>query len=180
MFKLISFLLFLPCFFLFTLDSLAYQYRLEEINFKNETISLTLNDSSVWETSSKNLEEIQKFQKSDLVIITANNSWFQSEYPLRVINPRTESSINIKNLFCPLIDNLSARFLANLDLKRNILTLNDNLSFSVNPKDFSLYQTWQEGDFILIGRNSELLTIYTYSDILINLSTNSYVRAAPF
>jgi len=180
MFKFINFLLFLPCCFLFTLDFLAYQHRLEEVNLKTGSISLTLKDSSVWETSSENLEEIKIFQISDPVIVTANNSWFQSEYPLRVINQRTLSSINIKTLFCPLIDNPFARFLTNLDLERNALMLNDSLAFSLNSKDLALYQTWQEGDFILIGINSEWLTTYTYPVILINLSTNSYVRAAPF
>ena len=178
MYQFILFFLMTPYLFLGALDFLAYQHRLEEINFKSSAMTLTLDDSSVWEIDKDCLEELGDYQISDPIIITSNKNWLPTKYPFTLVNQRTRNSVNIKNLFCPLIDNPFARSLLSLDLKEPMITLSDQLIFFLEAQDQLIYEAWQEGDFILIGINSEWFSKYRF--ILINLSTNTYVQANSF
>jgi hypothetical protein len=199
MFKICFFLLSFFGTLLQAFDSSFYQHSIQAINPEN--LTLTLTDSSVWQIDKIGFKDLEAFSVDDHIFITINNNCLKyiaelpTDYPFRLINQKTKTCINCKTLFCPLIDNPSVRSLALLDLEQKNITLSDQLTFALHPNDLSVYQSWQTGDLILLGVNSEWLTtckmalvnlgldqhyFNVYPTILINLSTNSYVRAKPF
>ncbi|MFA5250029.1 MAG: hypothetical protein WC371_01300 [Parachlamydiales bacterium] len=148
-------------------------YQIEKL----EAETIILNDHSVWQTSLEDALELKNFQTGDRIIITANSSWYDwwayPEYAFRLINQRTQSSINLKNRLGPMIDNPFSRYVVALD--QNRITLSENLAFQLQTEDASFYQAWAAGDLIFIGKNAEKLTSFPW--LLINFSTNSAVRA---
>ncbi len=192
MFKFLSFLSFAIS--VFALDISEYQYFITKIepSDTHKSLFFTLNDSSIWETAYENLEELLKFEPNDFFIITINNNWFYQkksclkkwifkeslDFSFRLINPTTHKAINANNLFLPLINHPEARFIHDLDLQKQSLTINNNLVFMLHDKDFPTYKNWTAGDSIIIGQNHKFFTKYRF--LLINLNTNNYVRAIPF
>lgn len=139
--------------------------------------SVELENGSVWRTSPYDGRKALSWRVSDPLAITQNTSWF-SRYTYRIINKNTHSSIEADLFLGPIQNGEYTLYVVALDGNRGEMMLTDNSHWEVCPSDAPIFSNWAINDAIIIGFNSGWES--NYEGLLINVTTNNFVRAKQY
>jgi len=140
--------------------------------------SMMIEDGSIWQLGSYDRDLIRYWFINDPLVITQNGDWFSS-YDYRIINRNTGSSVAVNLLQGPVLDDPHSRQIAAIDLQAGIVILSpDDLHWSISSRDRYQLDKWVPGDYVIVGINTGWDS--SFANILINVATNSFVRAKQY
>jgi len=135
---------------------------------------LVIEDGSEWGVKDCYKNEIFSWKEQDSILITLNDSFFSiyfQNYKYKMINTRTNTSIEVKILLGPELDNLNTLQILSLNPYTNEITLSDNTVWKCDPAQFSLFANRPPGDCIIVGTNIKgYLFNRDYDNIFINVN----------
>ncbi len=151
-------------------------------SFKIDGSQVVIEDSSVWKIAPNQKSTILSWETSNNnlspvnIYITQNTNWFfYSDYKYKIVNADTGAFVYANLYLGPLLDNQDANIVVGIDQYRGIVELNNGTVWKVDSFDLGTFRKWLLKDHIIIGKNSSWFT--DKEMILINVETNSYVRA---
>jgi hypothetical protein len=140
---------------------------------------LTLEDFSEWKVSSKDQNTLFSWYSQNAVVpITISPNYFSCRYSYYLTNQNTGSYVRANLVGAPLRDSEQAVTINGFDRyghEKSSIYLSNGTYWLVSKADMSLTKNWFIDDLIIIGNNSDWLSYNTH--ILINIHTNTYVRA---
>jgi len=139
--------------------------------------TVEIEDGSVWQVHPSHAYKVLGWLTSDSLTITQNTSWF-SRYNYRIINKRTNQSVEVNLSLGPLTNGPYTRYIVAADLDRKEIMLNDNTHWAISWFDTSTFNKWALNDAIIIGINSGF--DHKCESILINVTNNDSLRAHQF
>lgn len=139
--------------------------------------TLEIEDGSVWKVHPSHAYKVLDWRTSDSLIITQNTSWF-SRYNYRIVNKTTNQSAEVDLSLGPITNGPYTRYIVAADINRKEIMLNDGTHWAVSWFDTSIFNKWALNDAIIIGINAGF--DYKCESILINVTTNDYLRAHQF
>lgn len=134
-----------------------------------------LEDTSIWRIMDADGWATQDWLSTDALHIMTNRSWFSSPYRYFLANLNTGVRVRVSPEVGPKLSWSLRRFIYDRNLYTREVILNDGSLWTVSSNDDEVFSTWLPDDSIVIGVNDDWLS-YKRPNILINLSTNSYVR----
>jgi hypothetical protein len=135
-----------------------------------------LQNGSNWHVADPDSVELLSWRVNDYSVITPNH--YSSDYAFYITNQSNGSYVRVNVVDGPRIGGLYTTLIAGMDLSTNFrrsVYLNNNSYWSIDSSDFTITDNWQVGDPIIMGRNDQWFT--SYATILINITTNTWVRA---
>lgn len=151
------------------------------VDYSQNENAFTLENFSKWVAS--DLEAIKNWKVEDELYITQNQAIF-SAYRFAIVNPRLQKAIPISLLREPLPIDSKMFFILKIDPANDVITLSNQVEYSIDPHDHGALRKFSENDRVIIGFNSSdklddtILDYYKFY-ILINTTCNSYIRANP-
>ena len=140
--------------------------------------SVMIEDGSIWQVNYYDLYKIRYWLIDDPLVITQNREWFSS-YDYRIINRNTGASVAVNLSQGPVLDHPHSRRIAAIDLNQGIVILYPgDLHLSISSRDHYQMSGWAPGDYVIVGINTGWDS--NFESILINVATNSFVRAKQF
>ena len=145
--------------------------------------SLELEDGSVWKLPSPDGKAALYWEANVPIAITQNTSWFSRKYKYRLIyNPQSQNPISIDaNLhFGPYKNGEYTLYAADFNHPSKRMVLSDFSQWEIYSWDSSKFSEWQPNDVIIIGFNSCGFFDSNYEALLINVTTDDYIRARQY
>ena len=148
-------------------------YRVKSIGATGKT--LTFDNETIWEVSNSSYNTIRSWTPGAYVVIIPNTSWFSS-HTYRIENTYDHSSITANLSEGPFMK--YAIFISFIDRMTNTVGLTDNSIWAIssNSRDSKLFNSWQNGQAILIGENRGWFG-WPNGNILININENEYISS---
>ncbi len=138
---------------------------------------LYLQNGSRWKIADTDSIELVSWRVNDYSVISPNH-FYADDYAFYITNQSNGSYVRANVVEGPRIGGLYTILISGMDVNSNFrrsVYLNNNSYWSVDERDFSITDTWQIGDPIIMGRNDQWFT--SYATLLINIATNTSVRA---
>ena len=140
---------------------------------------LTLEDFSEWKVSEHDQSELFSWYARDAVIpVVITPNYFSTRYSYYLTNQNTGSYVKANLVGAPLRNSEEAITITGFDRyghEKSSIYLSNGTFWLVSSCDLSLTKNWYVDDLVIIGKNSEWFSFNTH--ILINIHTNTYVRA---
>lgn len=136
---------------------------------------LELEDGSVWEVASQDIEKLFSWYPNDSVVIIPVLSW-KYPYDYRLLNQNNLSFVHVSLKAVPLKANKKCYKLRGMDLGSGMIYLDNSSSLQVNALDVAILEGWELNDPILIGGNTSN-DWQDFSRLLINVRCMNDVRA---
>jgi hypothetical protein len=141
--------------------------------------TLELEDRSRWVIAPPDVYKITGWEPNDVVVLTPHSSFFSIyKFQFSLSNLTRKSYVRVNLDLHPCDYKKKCRWVISLDKFGNRLFLNDGSSWKIHPDDTLLLQDWDLNDFIVYGKNDQLLTSFPF--LLINARLNHYIRAIEF
>lgn len=137
---------------------------------------LELEDGSQWSVKPSDRFKTHNWYTTDILTLTANHSWFSGEYLFRITNISQNESLEVKLSRKPDYNGLSTYWIVAIDYVSQQLHLNDGSIWNLSSFHYMTFKDWMVNDTIILGHN-EGFCAKTWSNILVNCDTNSYVEA---
>lgn len=170
---MISFILLLAT----ILDKPSSQHLLTSKDIFRDT--LELEDHSKWVVAPPDIYKTVGWESQDHLVLTPHQSLFSIyKFQYSVSNLTRNSSVRANFASSPCDYNTLSRWVISINVFANRLFLSDGSSWKIAPEDASLFKDWSINDFIIYGKNDQLLTAFPF--ILINARLNHHVRAVEF
>ncbi len=141
--------------------------------------TLELEDHSKWEIAPPDTYKVVGWEPQDKMVLTPHYSWFSIyKYQFSMTNLTRNSYVRVNFVSHPCDYKKMARWVISIDKFSNKLFLNDGTCWNIHPSDVPLFKEWDVNDFIVYGRNDQLLAQYPY--LLIHVRLNHSIRAQEF
>lgn len=141
--------------------------------------SVMLEDGSTWSVSVEDWYKALNWYTTDLVVLSPHE-WSTYLHPYRMTNQNTGESIQVSLTLGPIYAGLYTYWITSTSYWfSNAATLNDGSTWTMDDYDSNynnVSRTWMPNDTIIIGVNDGLYASI-YPNILINVNTNTWVRA---
>ncbi len=145
------------------------EYFLVQMN--PEISHFQIDDGSTWEIDSKDSEAFTAWSVGDSLGFFIQQSWAQKErFVFR--NNDKNSSVRASLISTPNEYRGAAQWIAYIDPSVASVFLGNGATFSLYPRDVSIFKNWHCDDFILVGDYDVSYTPYTH--ILFNFRTQEY------
>ena len=145
-----------------------------EVNYADSLVMLE--DGSQWRVAGEDYLTLISWRLHDPAYITPN--YYYSDFKFYITN-QADGSYVLANLVNAPIRGAPYTFsITGMDLQsygKKGIHLSNGTFWSVSDLDAHILQNWVIDDLVIIGRNSEWFT--SNRNILINVSTNNFVRA---
>ncbi len=145
--------------------------------------SVELGDHSIWTIAPVDVYKFAAWEISDTLILSHNTApywtyyWYGDfDYFLTNLTQNSYVRVHFGSHPCDYQD--SSCWVISLDKFSHRLFLNDGTAWKVHPDDTPHFQNWTINDFIVYGKNDQLLS--SYPDLLINVRLKHHVRAVKF
>lgn len=132
---------------------------------------LELEDGSQWKVADGDYLELLSWGNGDIVEISPH--YFSSSYSYYITNRDTGSYVRGNLVNAPLRESPYAVTITGTKY-RHFFSLSNGSSWKISSSDLYLVHNWYVDDLVIIGNNSEWFSSYTH--ILINIHTNTFVR----
>lgn len=132
---------------------------------------LELEDGSQWKVSDEDFKEVASWEDHQMVEISPNR--LSSSYEYYITNKATDSYIQVSLLKAPLRGSPYAITITGMNYRHSFF-LSNGTSWEIASSDLYLARNWYVNDLVIIGVNNEWFSSYTH--ILINIHTNTFVR----
>lgn len=136
--------------------------------------AVILDDCSVWRVNPTDLNKFPNWKAGDFLLITQNRNWF-SHYNYRIINHSRQESMEAYLHEKPDINGKHSHSIFAMNFDNGKLVFKNNSVWELCQSDYSTYRNWAINDLIIVGINTGWQSDYTH--ILINIDTDSWVRA---
>lgn len=134
-----------------------------------------LEDTSIWRVLDVDHWATQDWLSTDALHLTMNKTWFYTDYRFCLCNLNTRVKVRVKPEVGPKRSWALRRFIYDRNLQTREVILNDGSFFKVSSYDDAQFANWLPDDSVVIGVNDGWLS-YKRPNLLINLSTNDFVR----
>lgn len=134
-----------------------------------------LEDTSIWRVLDVDNWATQDWLSTDSLHLTMNKAWFYTDYRFCLCNLNTRFKVRVKPEVGPKRSWALRRFIYDRNLFTREVILNDGSFFKVSSYDDAQFANWLPDDSVVIGSNDDWLS-YKRPNLLINLSTNDFVR----
>lgn len=139
---------------------------------------IKLEDGSYWSVNPDQQGLLKEWLEGDPLAITqAPKKWLWGNnnlYPYVIYNRRTDEYISVKYATEPELHSFYRRYIVEINRgERNpFLVLNDNTVWPLDEKSRSTWESWVQGDVIIIGSNNVYLNWFN-PNILINCNAGA-------
>jgi len=123
------------------------------------------------------LDKLPNWKANEFILVTQNRNWF-SRYLYRIINHSRQESVEVYLHEKPEIDGEHSHSIFAMNFDKGKVVLNNTTVWELYQTDYYTYRNWAINDLIIIGINTGWGSEYTH--ILINVDTDSWVRAKLF
>jgi hypothetical protein len=138
--------------------------------------TVTLEDQSTWVVAPPDVYKISGWEPRHAMMLTPHHSYFSSyKFQYTLSNLTLKSSVRVNFVSHPCDYTPKCRWVISLNTYANRLFLNDGSTWKIHPDDAPLFKDWGINDFIVYGKNDQLLTTFPF--ILINTRLDHFVRA---
>jgi|SRR3569832_259873 len=138
--------------------------------------ALELEDHSKWEIAPPDAYKVVGWQPQDKMVLTPHWSWFSSyKYQYSMTNLTRNSHIRVNFISHPCDYKQKAQWIISIDKFSSKVFLSDGTSWSIHPNDAPLIKEWDINDFIIYGKNDQLLNTHPF--LLIHVRLNHAARA---
>lgn len=136
-----------------------------------------LEDTSIWRIMDADIWAMQDWLPSDSLQLMTNPTWFSTPFRYSLCNLNTQVQVRICPEVGPRVSWSLRRYIYDRSLITNELILNDGSLWRVTSADAAVFANWLPDDSVIIGVNSDWMS-YRRPNIMINLTTNDYVRCS--
>ncbi len=139
-----------------------------------------IEDGSQWTIKPGYAQEAFSWRENDPIIITLNDSFMSSflyGFKYKMINAKTNSSVEIKLQLGPILNNPFTVQVAALNPLTYQVILTDNSLWQCDPSQYSIFNKWLPGDGIIIGTNVKGWFNSSYENLLININLLQEIRS---
>ncbi len=151
--------------------------------------SIEIEDGSQWKVPDSQSYEVSRWQTSDPVVISPNNS-YRSNYKYYLTNKNRGSYVKCNLSLGPIIGGNNSYRIIHLDLYNGNVYLQpegpdgsgNETRWYIEPNDRHIMKTWTINQAVIVGTNDNWFASW-FSDcnrILINSECNTYVRAQEY
>jgi len=140
---------------------------------------LIIEDESEWVIKSGYANEAFSWKENDPIILVLNDSFLSSHlfgYKYKMINSRTNTSIEVKMNLGPILNNPYTLQIVTLNPITYEVILSDNSIWHCDPSQYHLFNKWIIGDGIIIGTNVKGWFNNSYKNLLINVNLLQEIR----
>lgn len=157
-----------------------YFYRLtrqvQELDSKGEQVRLA--DGSLWTIHPRDRAKFLFWGEPLRVYVTQNSDFTRRTvsdiYPYKLVNFDRNQSVRVQLIEAPVYADCE-RIVA-IDKVKKKISLESGSLWKVSSYDRDILQTWEPGDFILMGANTRW-NRRSKAYLLVNISRNTMVRA---
>lgn len=132
---------------------------------------LELEDGSQWKIAEADSEELISWGHGDYVQISPH--YFSSSHEYYITNQDNESYVRANLVNAPHRDSPYAVTITGTSYRQSFY-LSNGSCWKISSSDFLVVRNWCIDDLVIIGTNNEWFSSYTH--ILINIHTNTFVR----
>ena len=145
--------------------------------------SITLPDGSVWVISDFYHNAVKNWTKQQSVTIMPNSQWFprfgKTDYAYMIHNASTNDYVETNISQGPLKSSPATLQIVKIDKYANTVYLTNNSCFRVSQTQSNhvVFNGWQLGDYVILGKNNTGWFSFGNQDIIINVSADNYAEA---
>jgi len=140
---------------------------------------LIIEDGSEWKIKPEDIQEVTYWKETHPILIVKNDSfssYFQN-YLYKMINAKTNTSIEVKLHLGPILQNKYTLQIAAINPYSCEVIFTDNTLWQCNPSEYYLLDKWLVGDAIIVGTNTKGWFNNTYDYMLINVNLLQEIKA---
>lgn len=151
------------------------------VDFSMNDNVFTLDNRSKWTAS--NIEMIKNWKIGDELFITQNHAFF-SAHRFALVNFRLQKAVPISLLTEPYPIEMKTFFLLGIDPSNDVISLDNEIDYSVHPGDHGTLRKFSENDRVILGINStdrldECNLEHYKRYLMIDTTCNAYIRVNP-
>ncbi len=145
--------------------------------------SITLPDGSVWVISDYYHDTVKNWTKQSLVTIMPNDQWYlrfgKTSYTYKIHNATTGDYVETNISQGPLKASPATLQIVKIDKYASTVFLTNGSCFRVSQSasNSTVFNGWQLGDYVILGKNNTGWFSFRDQDIIINVSADNYAEA---